>query len=192
MSALTAHLIIPALNHLLSNESWATARLVPYVNKTLLVVAPPFQLLLEISQNGKFSQVVNSGCMPDVTITLPNDSAGKILLGDHAAAFSAAKLSGSADLAEAIAFVFRNLQWDAEADLASFIGDIPARRGMMVLKNMVTWKMQSALNFAQNAKEFVTDELQLVMNKNEVLAFANQVDTLRDDLARLEKRVGRL
>ena len=154
--------------------------------------APPLQLLLKISQKGNFSPIVDAGCLPDVTITLPSDSAAKILLGDHAAAFSAAKLSGSADFAEAVAFVFRNLQWDAEADLANVIGDIPAHRGMALIKNILAWKMRSAVSFAQNTKEFVSDELQLVVSENEISAFANQVDTLRDDFARLEKRVARL
>jgi hypothetical protein len=50
------------------------------------------------------------------------------LLLDRDALFASVKLSGSADLAECLAFVFRNLGWDIEEDLASVLGDIPARR----------------------------------------------------------------
>lgn len=192
MSTLTAGIVVPALNHVLSNEPWAISRLLPYAGKSLQIVAPPIELLLQISAAGMFSAADSRSAPPAIAVTLPNDSVLKLISGDHASALSSVRLSGSADFAETIAFVFRNLRWDAEADLASIIGDIPAHRAFGAIQKFIGWQTQSAINLGRNFQEYLTEESGQIVARQTIADFGQSVDNLRDDLARLEKRISRL
>lgn len=192
MGALTARIVVPALNHVLNSEPWAVARLQPYAGKSLLIVAQPVELRLCISANGLFSVADSQSEPPAVTIFLPDDIAFNIISGNQAAAFAAARLSGSAEFAEAIAFVFRNLRWDAEADLAAVIGDIPAHRIFVAIQMFIEQQKCNVINLGRNFKEFVTEDSQQLVAQRDIKAFGQSVETLRDDLARLEKRISKL
>jgi ubiquinone biosynthesis protein UbiJ len=50
----------------------------------------------------------------------------------------------------------------------------------------------AALNLSQAAAEYLTEEHPLLVKPAQVAGFVQQVDTLRDDIARLEQRVARL
>ena len=126
-----------------------------------------------------------------VTISLPADAPFR-LLSDPSTILSAARLSGTANFAETLAFVFRNLRWDYEADLADVIGDIPARRLARTLADGLAWQRSAARRLGMNASEFAIEEAALVTSKRDLTEFARAVDQVRDDLARLEKRVSRL
>lgn len=192
MTAFPASFVAPAINHLLRSESWALARLLPFAGQSVRIIAPPLDLLLSISPEGMLQAVDASEIAPAVTITFPADLAFKAIGGDQAGVLAAARLSGSADFAEALAFVFRNLHWDAEADLAALIGDIPAHRGFAALHSFLNWQRSTVLNVAHNIKEYVTEESQQVMLQRDIGNFCSAVNALRDDLARLEKRISQL
>jgi ubiquinone biosynthesis accessory factor UbiJ len=108
------------------------------------------------------------------------------------ALFAGIRLAGSADIAEALAFVFRNLRWDVEEDLARFVGDIPARRLSLLGQSSWLGNRRNGSPLTANLAEYVSEEAQFVVPAREVSGFASEIDRLRDDLARLEKRVQRL
>jgi ubiquinone biosynthesis protein UbiJ len=175
---------------LLESESWARERLRPFAGSHVRIVAGPVGLLLCIDQRGMLvaGEKVE---VADVTVTLPSDTPVRFLL-DRDGLFAAAKLSGSADIAESLAFVFRNLRWDVEADLARVLGDIPARRLALLGAQLGRQTQVGAKNIAQNLVEYATEDSPLLAANRDVEGFAKAVDHLRDDLARLEKRICRL
>ncbi|PKO90644.1 MAG: hypothetical protein CVU16_09990 [Betaproteobacteria bacterium HGW-Betaproteobacteria-10] len=183
-------LILPVLNHLIQAETWAGNRLRPFSGSQLLVVAGPVELSFCIDQHGLLT-AGNTAQAPDVTLTLPADAATRFLL-DRSALFSSVKLAGSADLAEALAFVFRNLRWDIEADMAHFIGDIAARRLTLAAAQLSAHVQDSALRTAQSFAEFATEDSGLLAAARDIQTFGAAVDCLRDATARLEKRIERL
>lgn len=183
-------LIVPALNHLISAETWAKNRLRPYSGNQVLIDSGPLQLLLAVDSAGLFTP--GSADQPaGVTITLPGDTAFKFLL-DRKSVFQSAKLSGSADFAEALAFIFRNLRWDVEADLAKVVGDIPARRLEMLRVRTFGQSREALSRVAQNVTEYATEESGALVSRRDIESFGREVDVLRDDLARLEKRIQQL
>ena len=119
---------------------------------------------------------------PLVEIRFSNEALTEIL-ADPAKAFSAAQLSGSAQFAEALAFVFRNLRWDYEADLARLFGDIAAHRLAGGLRDGLSWQRDTLARIGANAAEFVTEEAAIVTPRRDVSRFGADVDALRDDLA---------
>jgi ubiquinone biosynthesis protein UbiJ len=50
----------------------------------------------------------------------------------------------------------------------------------------------AAVNLSRASAEYLTEERPLIAKPQQVSAFMQQVDTLRDDLARLEQRIDRL
>lgn len=60
-----------------------------------------------------------------VSITLPADAPLRALT-DRPALMASAQISGSAEFAECLGFIRRNLHWDVEADVSTLVGDIAA------------------------------------------------------------------
>ncbi len=183
-------LLVAALNHLLTGESWARERLRPFAGSGVRIDGGPLTLLLRIDTHGLLAPAATD--MPAaVTLTLPADAPLRLLL-DRASLFAGVRLAGAADLAEALAFVFRNLRWDVEADLAQLVGDIPARRLTLLGGRLAAGAGEGMRRLAANAGEYASAESGLLAGKESIAAFAAEVDALRDDLARLEKRIQRL
>ena len=126
-----------------------------------------------------------------MTVAFPSDAPVRLLF-DAASVLASARLSGAASFAETLAFVFRNLRWDYEADLAGLIGDIPAHRIARLLGDGLAWQRSTLQRLGSNLAEFATEESALVTRASELDLFCSEVDRLRDDLARLEKRISRL
>jgi len=183
-------LLFAGLNHLLRNEAWATERLRPFSGAHVLIEASPFKLNLLIDEQGFFSAAAQDQAV-DVTLTLPADAPLRFLL-DRNSLFSSVKLAGAADIAESLAFVFRNLRWDIEGDLAGVVGDIPARRISLLGARLGNELQESARRLGENFVEYATEDSSLLAPGRDIDSFGRAVDTLRDDLARLEQRIKRL
>ena len=113
-------------------------------------------------------------------------------MSDPGSVFAAARLSGKADFAEALGFVFRNLRWDPEADLARLTGDVVARRVVSTTASFAASRKETALRVAENFSEYVADELGWIVRPATVMTLNSDVTRLHDDLLRLEARISRL
>lgn len=174
-------------NHLLAAEDWATARLKPFAGQTARLEVGPLALPLRIDGDGRLRRGDKLG-ETGVSIRLPDDTPLRWLT-DRASVFAAARISGSADFAEALAFVFRNLRWDVEADLAGVVGDIAAHRLLRGARELGAWQGRQLRNLAANVAEFLTEERPTLARAADVSAFCSAVDALRDDCTRLESRL---
>src|ERR1035437_3613397 len=114
---------LAALNHLLQSAVWARARLTPFAGRTARLKVPPLQLDLVVGDDGLFAETGSETF--DVEIELP-PGAPLMALGGSDEIFRKAHISGSAEFADALGFVLRNLRWDFEEDLSKGIGDIAA------------------------------------------------------------------
>lgn len=183
-------LLVPVLNHLLAREDWARQRLGPYAGQTFRIEGGPALLPITVTESGSLRSA-NGDESPSVTIAFPADAPLRLLF-DAASVLASARLSGAASFAETLAFVFRNLRWDYEGDLAGLVGDIPAHRIAKLLGEGFAWQRSTLQRLGSNLAEFATEESALVTRASEVDLFCADVDRLRDDLARLEKRISRL
>jgi ubiquinone biosynthesis protein UbiJ len=180
--------IVAALNHVLVRASWTQEKLAPFVGREALFLMPPFRLQLLVTADGRF--VAGRGT-PDVEIALPADTPLALLQGPDKAMRNA-RINGSVEFADTLSFVLRNLSWDFEEDLSRVVGDIAAHRIANSLRALTAWQRQAAQNLAENTTEYLRDETGLLPSPQEILAFSGEVDRLRDDLARLEKRLQKL
>ena len=86
----------------------------------------------------------------------------------------------------------RHLRWDAAEDLSRVTGDIAAERIVQLAKASQQQVRDTVLNLSQALAEYWTEERPLLAKPAQVAAFMQQVDKLRDDMARLEQRINRL
>ena len=157
-----SHVLIRALNHLIQGEHWAQERLRVHAGGQVLIDAGGLlKLRLSIDEHGLF-QMGNADATTNVAIKLPADMPLRLLV-DRDKLFSSIKLEGSADIAESLAFVLRNLEWDAEADLAGLIGDIPAHRLAKMVHSLASAISDSINRISQNAVEYALDESALLV-----------------------------
>jgi ubiquinone biosynthesis protein UbiJ len=179
-----------ALNHLLRQNSWAGERLRAFAGKTARLSVPPFSSDLLITPAGEFSAAPKQTPV-DAEITLRPSAALRAAF-DPASAQSAAEIRGDAELATAVGKVLRDLRWDAEADLSRVIGDIPAHeivRGGARVKTEITRKASALTGMLS---EFWLEEQPQIAKKRHLEQFFQATNTLRDDVARLEKRLEQL
>ena len=189
MQALPAP-IQAAVNHLLGQAAWAREKLAPFAGHSALIKLPPFEAAFLVGADGCISAPPPDAEL-EVSISLPA-AAPLLALQGKDAVMRAARIEGSAEFAETLGFVIRNLRWDAEEDLSKMVGDIAAHRIVKGGKEFAAWQQQAAQNFAANLAEYFTEEQPLIAREADISAFSGDIDQLRDDVARLEKRMKRL
>lgn len=180
------------ISHLLTQASWARARLSPFSGSTVRCHIAPIDLRFLIDSNGLLVEAPASDSAADVTISIPLSQLPTAALGDSNALINAVTLAGNAELADAVGFVFRNLEWDAEDDLARVVGNLPAHRIAQSAKALKQSHERAARAVSGNVVEYLTEEQGVLLARNALNTFNDEVRNLRDDIARLEKRTDRV
>lgn len=175
------------INHLLDAEDWGRARLKPFAGQTVRLVCGPLEAWLEITAQGNFRPAADE-TEATVHLTLPANAPWRAL-SDRTSLLAEAHVSGSAELTECLGFIFRNLHWDVEDDLARLVGDIAARRLVQGGRALAGWQLKQAGRFAQNLADYLSEENPLIARKTEVAAFASDVAALAQASDRLEERL---
>lgn len=187
-------LSLPVLNRALSDDPWAMKRLASFSGSTLhisLAEKPVFRYSIE--SNGLLStHEPVGGHEPSLLIDLPGDAASRFISHGRQGVLKAAKIRGNIDLANAVNEVLDNIRPDPEAFLASKIGDIAAHRAMGFIHNLKQGAEQLASRLRDQFSEHVAEGQSVIVPNTEVIRFMHEVDTLRDDVARLQQRISRL
>lgn len=181
---------VAVLNHLLDPAPWARERLTGYAGSNVCLRAGSNEILFCITETGQVSSA-GDGLEPAVTITIPLQSLPGMLSSGSKALPANVRVEGSAELADAVGFVLRNLQWDVEEDLSRVIGDIPARRVTLAAQSLRSTGARAIEALTGNLSERLDEEGAPVLGRFAHDAFAEEVRVLRDAVARLDKRVER-
>jgi ubiquinone biosynthesis protein UbiJ len=179
-----------AINHLLKSASWARARLQPFAGKTARFNLPLWALTLAIRDSGEVDDATATAAA-DASFALTPGVVLRLLAGDHHA-WQQVEVSGDTALAHEILAIAQNLRWDVEEDLSRVFGDIVAHRMVQAGDEFRRWQHQAADNIARSAVAYWTEEQPLIATRHDIECFLRDVDTLSDDVARIEKRIEHL
>ncbi len=108
---------------------------------------------------------------------------------DPTAAMKDIRLSGDAEFAQALAFVLQNLRPEPEEELSRFIGDAAAQRLVGFMRSSASQWKQIAENMLDNTAHYVVTENPMVVGRDDLENFNQDVNQLRDAVARIEKRI---
>ena len=180
---------LQAFNHLLAAAPWARAKLAPFAGRRARLVLGPLPLEFRIAPDGTFESLGTGE--PAVEIVLPAGAALALLQGRDAM-MRDAHITGAADFAEALGFVLRKLDWDAEEDLSRVVGDIAAHRLVKTAGNVAAAQAEAARRLAENVAEYLRYEQPAGVGKAALAAFAVEVGALRQAADALERRLAAL
>ena len=129
--------IVLLLNHVLMQESEATARLVRQKDRIMLVQWRTFYFKLIATPAGLLDLAAPEA-KPDLVLTLTDESplalAQAVLKGGK----PAVRVEGDVQLAAEVNWLTEHVRWDMEEDLARIIGDVPAHTLSQMAQAMST------------------------------------------------------
>ena len=178
--------IAAALNHLLKSTAWARQRLQPFAGKSARFDIVPFAVTLTILDSGEVADTPYAA--PDASFALTPGIALRMLAADPLA-WQNVRLAGDTALTREILYVAQNLRWDIEEDLSGVFGDIAAHRMVRAADAVLQWQRDSTDSLARAAAAYWTEERPLLAARRDVERCVQEVDDLRDDVARIEKRM---
>ena len=187
-------LSLPVLNRALSDDPWAMSRLASFAGSTVRIALADKPILrYTIEPNGLLAaHEVFGDDEPTLSIDLPGDAASRFITHGRHGILKAAKIRGNIDLANAVNDVLDNIRTDPEAFLASKIGDIAAHRTMGFFYSLKQSAEQLAARLKDQFTEHVAEGHSVIVPNEQVAHFMSEVDTLRNDVARIRQRINRI
>jgi ubiquinone biosynthesis protein UbiJ len=186
LKALSTHL----LQHLISQNSWANKILQPFAGKSVQIEVGFISTSLVILENGNLA-IAGETNIPDANVTITPSLLLRLLAKDETANRQI-KIEGDAHLVAELAKVFANIRWDYEDDLSNLIGDIPANKIGTFTRDAFNSAKETSINLADMLSEYWQEEMPLIAKKRHVEKFNSEVDNLRADVARFEKKLAKL
>lgn len=131
---------------------------------------------------------------PDVLITGSLFSLSSIALTGGGGAMRDGSIDFAGDVYTAQAFqqLLGYGRPDLEEELSAIVGDTAAHGIGDVARNIGRWAEDARKTMRQNLSEYLQEESRAVPSRYEVDRFRQAVNTLRDDVDRLEARIRRL
>ncbi|WP_180131692.1 hypothetical protein [Rhodoferax sp. BLA1] len=144
------HRIVLLLNHVLMQESEATARLVRQKGRVVLVQWRHFSFKLQATPAGLLD-LAPAHAAADLVLTATDESPLSLVQGVLRGDKPAVRIEGDVQLAAEVNWLTEHVRWDIEEDLARILGDVPARV-------MCQWGM----NLVMAVRQFVAKSSTLV------------------------------
>ncbi len=147
----------------------------------MYIIVGPGKILLA-SEYGDDPDVVLSGSLLSLARLAGPE-------GDVAIRNGAVDLTGDALLAQQFQKLLRHGRPDLEEELSSAVGDVVAHTVGEFARSVGRWGKQARSTMRQNVTEYLQEESRTVPSRYETEVFREQVESLRDDVARFEARL---
>lgn len=178
------------LQHLIAQNSWACAMLQPHAGQSVEFKLGFFSRSLVILEDGNLAMAGKSNSA-DASVSLSPSLALRLLAGDEAAKRQV-QITGDTQLAAELAKVLSAMRWDFEDDASKLVGDVAASKIGDTLRGIKTSSKETGANLASMLSEYWQEEMPLIAKKRHVENYISDVDTLRADVARFEKKLAKL
>lgn len=170
------------------------AQLAPLEGRRLefALTAPPIALAATVRE-GRFHIGPPATDAADLSVRATAGALlSQLLPGASATPSGRITISGDAELARRLQQLVQRFDPDVEDAFARVFGDVAGVQIARALKQGLDWSRRTAGNTLQDAAEFLTEEDRSIVGKAELAAFHDDVDVLRDDVDRIERRLARL
>lgn len=185
-----ARTVAAGIEHVLATAPWAREALAPYGGRRLRLRAGLVDVALLVTAHGGVAAGDADGPV-DLDVSMPVGAALRLAAGDESA-YAEARVDGDAEFAVVVRRLATELRWDFEEDLSRVFGDIVAHRGATALRASAAAGHDAADRVTRAVTEYVTEEGRVTPPRAEIEAWMSDVDTTRDDVERLLRRIERL
>lgn len=116
---------------------------------------------------------------------LASDSQAEMFAGD-------VTITGDLKLGRQFNRLFASLDLDLEEQLSKVTGDMAAHTLGNITRSLFSWNDRNTNSMKMNVSEYLQEEVRYMPSQNEVDGFMHDVNTLRNDLSRLEARLQKM
>lgn len=178
------------LQHITNQNNWSRQHLLAFAGKVVQFNIAFIKTNLLILEDGSLSPATHNA-IADATIHIPPSLVLRLLAKDEAAKMLI-KIEGDTHLASELGKILQHMRWDITEDFSKVVGDIPAEKITVISKKAVAATKKQAINITEMLTEFWQEEKPVLAKKWQVEQFNTDVDTLRSDFTRLEKKLAQL
>ena len=192
MAAALNYPLVKLMNRVLSDYPMAREQLATHAGKVIAAGVGPLEGRVRVTADGSVEMVGEGGDdPPDASFQIPLTLLPRLAQREEAA-FREVVFSGDSEFAALLSNLARELEWDVEEDLSRVVGDITAHRIVDTVKRTHEWRLEAGERLTENVAEYLTEERRAFISRVDLETLARANETLRDDVARLEARLGKL
>jgi len=155
------------------------------LGQTLYLVPGPGRLQLLADCEGEPDCRLRGTPLALAQMSHPRASTDQLFSGE-------VEITGDTELAHQVGKILGSMDIDWEEQLSRLSGDLIAHHAGSLLRNAGRWGRGSIETLGLDIQEYLQEELRLLPARQEIEGFLSGVDTLRDDVARLQVRVDRI
>jgi len=148
----------------------------------LVVTICPHGIQLSLQDDSECDTTIFGSISELLTVALATDKADALMNGD-------VDISGSSALVLDIAKIMQKMDVDWEALISPLTGGLVAHQMGKGFRSLIKWSQDSGQTLATSSKEYLEDEIQLLVPKPLAEHFASQVSELRLATDRAEARL---
>ena len=167
------------------------AELARHAGKVILLKLPVGNLYFELTPKGSLASLADFDT-PSLELDVSAEVISALTGGSgglREQAMKSVKITGDADLAQLLGRLAGQIRWEYEEDLARLIGDAPANFAVRQGKKWISAGRSAASDLLDNVVEYVSEERKVLLNKRDFMIHKNELNTLRDAVDRMEKRI---
>jgi ubiquinone biosynthesis protein UbiJ len=177
------------INHVLTAEPWAMAELARHAGKVILLKLPVGNLCFELTPEGSLSSLTDFD-IPSLELEVSAEVLSSLgASGLREQAMKSVKITGDADLAQLLGRLVGQIRWEYEEDLARFIGDAPANFAVRQGKKWTAAGKSAVTDLLGSLVEYASEERKVLLNKRDFMIRKSELNSLRDAVDRMEKRI---
>lgn len=131
---------------------------------------------------------------PDTTLSGTPFALARVGMGPAGAGLFSGEvtLRGDTELGQRVKAILGGMEIDWEEHLARYSGDIVAHQVGNLFRGLRDWGRQARTDLGRDLADYLQEERHWLPARSEVEAFGREVETVRDDVERLEARLRRL
>jgi ubiquinone biosynthesis accessory factor UbiJ len=183
-------LVTRFLQHITNQNNWARAYLVGFSGKIVQFNFTLIKANLAILEDGSLS-LAGEAAAPDAFIHIPPSLALRLLAKDDTAKLQI-QIDGDTHLATELSKILQQMRWDIEEDLSHLVGDITASKMGQTTQKVLHETKKQTVNLAEMLTEYWQEEKPMLAKKRHIEQFNHDVDNLKSDIARFEKKLQKL
>lgn len=180
--------LIHIINHLIQQNPQQRSHLAEFAGRSLSISVAGFLISGRIGESG-FLEADSSA--PDARITLHNSALQKLMQGQQPGVGDIS-IDGDLILGMSLLPILSELRYEAREDLKRIFGGVAAEAIAGQAADIGRTFKQIGLSIAEQISDFSREHESPVIDHATLSAWMEEVDRLRDDVARLNARLDRL